>query len=249
MAVRKSAGLRARRGPKRGDGLSTTPTQYGEKSPDYVKQKGDPKFLRSYSEEQIGLMGGRDRVIQLATESQRRAAERAQGSTNVESGIESGGTTPGPDTPPTTYGTDPFTDYGLPGGLPNSDGTNSTADMTEPGGGVPSTTMPEPGKPKVTKPKKPGPAAKKQKFLKRVARTSGTTVGEAKGIMKTARKQIRTGNKAGARRTITRALSGGPRAGVKGSPLRSKKAAATAKKVTKRIAARQASAPKTRKRK
>ncbi len=265
MAVRRSAGVRAARakgmknragkvGRAKDDGLTTTPTQYGERSPDYVKQAGDPKWLRSYSEEQIGMMGGRDRVIMLANESQRRAAERAQASTNVETGIESGGTTPGPTTPPSTYGTDPFSEYGLPGGLPNEDGTMSTADMTEPGGGV-ATEMPKPGKataPGQQKKKvgpKPGSPAAKKKFLKRVARTTGTTTGEAKGIMRKARTQVRRGNKVGARRTITRALSGGPRAGVSRSPARSRKAAVAAKKVTKRIATRQAQATPARKRK
>jgi hypothetical protein len=118
--------------------------------------------------------------------------------------------------------------------------------MTEPGGGVPE-TMPAPGraKPKVTKPK-----GGSGKLLKRVARTTGTTVGEAKGVMRKARRQVRRGNTAGARKTISRALSGGPRAGVKGSPQRTAKAGVAAKKITKRIATRQAAAtPKRTKRK
>jgi len=229
MAVRR-AGLRAKRAPKKGDGLSTTPTQYGEKSPDYVKQAGDPSWMRSYSEEQIGLSGGRDRMIELANASQRRAAERDQ-ATTITSETPS---TPseGPTTPPTTYG--------LPGGLPNSDGTNSTADMTEPGGGT--GEMPSPDK--VKNPKKKIATGGKGKLLKRVAKTTGTTKGEAKGIMRKARTQVRRGNTAGARKTITRALSGGPRGGVKGSPQRTKKAGVAAKKITKRIETRQAAAPK-----
>jgi hypothetical protein len=244
MAKVRTAGMRASRNkgrakPVKGDGLATTPTQYGSTSPDYVKQAGDPSWMGQYSEEQIGMQGGRDRMQEVVAAKERRAA---QASTLTESGIESGGTTEGPTTPPTTYGTDPFEAYGLPGGLPNGDGTNSTADMTEPGGGV----MPDPAKVKgpLKKRAQPGPAAKKQKLLGRISKTTGTTRGEARGIMRKARTQVRRGNTAGARRTISRALSGGPRAGVKSSPQRTKKAGVAATKITKRIQTRQAAAPK-----
>ena len=123
-------------------------------------------------------------------------------------------------------------------------------------GGMPDGTSPGPTTPPTTygKPKKVGNGPKKVasggsgKLLKRIDKTTGTTKGEARGIMRTARQQVRRGNKAGAKRTISRALSGGPKVGVPRSPQRSKKAAAAATKITKRIATRQAApAPKRKK--
>jgi hypothetical protein len=231
MAVRKSAGMRAKRNIGRGK-----------------REAGGPASK---------AIGGSKRRVQpigapslytppTAAAPDFQSAVAAHDKVLTESGIEAGGTTEGPTTPPTTYGTDPFEAYGLPGGLPNGDETNSTADMTEPGGGV----MPNPAKVKSPKKKAaPGPAARKQKLLKRVARTTGTTTGEARGVMRKARTQVRRGNTAGARKTITRALSGGPKAGVKGSPKRTEKAGVAAKKITKRIATRQAATPKRTKKK
>ena len=127
-------------------------------------------------------------------------------------------------------------------------------DMSE-GPTTPPTTygapMPTPGPQTPTSRKKvaPGPAARKQKLLKRVARTTGTTTGEARGIMKKARTQVRRGNTAGAKRTITRALSGGKSAGVPRSPARSAKAGKAATKITKRIESRQTAAPTRRRKK
>jgi len=131
-----------------------------------------------------------------------------------------GDVTEGALTPPTTYG-DPM----------NGVGTGSE---------------PKKGKPKPNRPKG-GPTPNKGRVFTRVAKTTGTTRREARGVMKTARTQVRRGNTAGARKTISRALSGGPRAGVKRTPARTEKAGRAAKKITKRIATRQAATPKRRK--
>jgi hypothetical protein len=230
MAIRKAAGMRAKRGKPGPGGAGSTPGAPG------VKLRGAGRGR------QLGI---RDRGISPIENTGSvytpPPAGPAQEATLTETGPESGGTTPGPDTPPTTYGTDPFENYGLPGGLPNGDGTMSTADMTEPGGGKPPKP---PGQVKKVGGPKPGSPAAKKKLLKRVARTTGTTVGEAKGVMRKARRQVRRGNTAGARKTISRALSGGPKAGVAGSPKRARKADVAAKKITKRIQTRQAAAPK-----
>lgn len=76
-------------------------------------------------------------------------------------------------------------------------------------------------------------------LLKRIAKTTGTTVGEAKGIMANVRKSVATGDKAGARKTVRKALSGGPSAGVKRSPARTAKARTASKKIVSRVAANQ----------
>jgi hypothetical protein len=238
MAIRKTAGMRARRNigrEKRGKGGPAS------------KAIGRSKRAREHTIQPIGSPSSYTPPSTPTPEFQSAVSNHE--STLTETGIESGGTTPGPNTPPTTYGTDPFEAYGLPGGLPNGDETMSTADMTEPGGGVPETgVMPSPAK--VKGPKKrssPGPDARKQKLLHRVARTTGATRGEARGVMRKARVQVRRGNTAGARKTISRALSGEARAGVKRTPQRTAKANVAAKKITKRIATRQAAAPKRRK--
>lgn len=151
--------MRMRRGPsKRGDGLSTTPTQYGDTSPDYRPTAGDPDFLKSYSEEQIGMMGGRDRVIQLATESQRRAAERDQATTIT---TETPSPVEGPTTPPTTYG---------------------VGEMPSPGksGEAPGQMKPKPGSPAAKK--------KLQKRIARTTGTTvGEAQGIMKGVRKQVR--------------------------------------------------------------
>lgn len=213
MPVRKS-GIRAKRGKRAGDGLSTTGTQYGETSPDYVKQAGDPDYLKSYSEEQIGMLGGRASIFERVAAKEARASgfgDPADTTSNQESTLTTetpSSLSEGPTTAPTTYG---------------------------------SSEMPKPGK---KTPQKAG-GKNKGRLNKRLAKTTGTTTGEAKGIMKNVRKQVRAGNKAKARKTLKRALSGGPRAGVPRSPQRSRKAAAAASKITGRIAERQkAAAPK-----
>lgn len=78
------------------------------------------------------------------------------------------------------------------------------------------------------------------KRLERIAKTTGTTVGEARGIMKNVRQSVAAGDKKTARKTLTQALKGGPAAGVKKSPARTAKARATSKKVVRKIAKRQA---------
>ena len=223
MAVRR-AGKRAQKQSRRDDGLATTPTQYGSTSPDYAAQAGDSDWMKSYSEEQIGMMGGRARMTELAAASEQRAADRAGSAAGETAEVgavpfdETGTTeTPtsmseGPTSPPTTYGIG---------------------------------EMPKPG---VRKQIGQGKAAKSGKLQKRIARTTGTSRGEAKGLMKKVRKKVRRGNTAGGRKTITRALSGGKSAGVPRSPQRSKKAAAAAKKITKRIDARQTARTTTAKR-
>jgi hypothetical protein len=61
----KPAGNKVRLAAGRKDALATTATRHGKLSPDYKKRAGDPSFLRSYSEEQIGLLGGRKRIDEV----------------------------------------------------------------------------------------------------------------------------------------------------------------------------------------
>jgi hypothetical protein len=65
QAKKKPAGNKVRLAAGRKDALVTTATKYGKLSPDYRKKAGDPGFLRSYSEEQIGLLGGRKRIDEV----------------------------------------------------------------------------------------------------------------------------------------------------------------------------------------
>ena len=239
MAIKRQGGRsaavnRAKR-TKRDDGLSTTPTQYGERSPDYVKQAGDPDWMRSYSEEQIGMMGGRARMVELANASKERAAAREYG----------GETFPGGSDPDT--GETPFFD-------PSDTSSNqeSTLSVDDPismneGPTTAPTTYGAPGQgkkadttmPIKNKKKKIGSPVRKGNLTRRIAKTTGTTRGEARGIMKNVRRKVRRGNTAGARMTLTRALSGGPRGGVPGSKSRTTKARATSRKVVTRIQTRQ----------
>jgi hypothetical protein len=48
-----------------------------------------------------------------------------------------------------------------------------------------------------------------------LASTTGTTVGEAKGILKTTRRLVRKGATVQAQRKLSSALAGGPRAGIR----------------------------------
>ena len=224
MAVRRSAGVRnARRGTRsrRGDGLSTTPTQYGETSPDYRPTAGDPDFLKSFSEEQIGMLGGREKIASRVSAREERDSgfsDPSDTTSNQDTTLttDTPAATPGPTTPPTTYGSRPMP-------KPGAKLTGTANAMTR-------------GK------------GKKRGLYKRIAKTTGTTTGEAQGLMRGVRKQVRTGNKKAARRTITKALSGGPRAGVKRTPQRVAKARTASTKITARIATRQKqAAPKRRK--
>lgn len=70
----KPAGNKARIAAGRKDALATTATQYGKLSPDYKKKAGDPGFLRSFSEEQIGMLGGRARIDEVVAARKRHAA-------------------------------------------------------------------------------------------------------------------------------------------------------------------------------
>ncbi len=213
MAVSRKAGYRSKRAPKStSSGGELTPTP-------------PPLFTENGTSITYGAGDTRDpaRIIQLATESENRAAARA-GSAEGETadvgavGFDEVGTTDipspseGPLTPPTTYGVG---------------------------------EMPKPGAQKRVG---QGKAAKSQKLLKRISKTTGSSKGEARGIMKKARGQVRRGNTAGAKRTITRALAGGKSAGVPRSPKRSAKAAQAATKITKRIETRQTSRKTTVKR-
>ncbi len=76
--------------------------------------------------------------------------------------------------------------------------------------------------------------------LQRIAKTTGTTVGEARGIMKNVRQEVRAGDKKTARKTLTTALKGGPAAGVKRTPARTAKARVASKKIVRKIASNQA---------
>lgn len=222
MAIKRQGGRskavnRAKRGRK-DDGLATTPTQYGERSPDYKKQAGDPDYLRSFSEEQIGLLGGRAAIFERVASKQDPSnfSDPSDTISNQESTLtvdDPISMSEGPTTPPTTYGTDPF--------------SSGKKDKT----------------PTPQKPKKVGSPVKKGNMLGRIAKTTGTTRGEARGIMKGVRKQVRRGNVQGARRKLTRSLSGGPRGGVPGSKSRTTKARATSRKVVSRIQERQRSRP------
>ena len=91
------------------------------------------------------------------------------------------------------------------------------------------------------KPKKVGNGPKKGgsgKLLKRIARKTDGTRSEARGTMRKVRTQVRKGNTAGAKRTLTKSLYGKYRAG-KPLPKQSAKATKAATKITKRIDARQ----------
>jgi hypothetical protein len=61
-----------------------------------------------------------------------------------------------------------------------------------------------------------GPSKKTKGPLKQtLARTTGTTTGEAEGILKTTRRLVRKGATVQAQRKLSSALAGGPRAGIK----------------------------------
>ena len=233
MAVKRGGMARQqKRGKSSGsDKLATTPTQYGETSPDYKAQAGDPDWMKSYSEEQIGMIGGRERMIQLANASQARAEARA-----ATSGSAEGETA--------EVGAVPFDEVGDPGEPVASESAGAGSAGSKPKGKGTSESQST----KQIMGLKKGKHVK-GRLLKRVARTQGTTVGEARGTMKRVRKQVRAGNRKGAARTLSRSLAGGKKAGVSRTPARSRQAAATAKKVVSRVQARQQTRTKSSKRK
>jgi hypothetical protein len=82
---------------------------------------------------------------------------------------------------------------------------------------------------------------KKGKLLERMAKATGTTTGEARGVMKIARGQIAAGKTKAATKTIQRNLRGGPQQGITRTPKTSAKAEKKAKHVVARIAKKQKS--------
>lgn len=79
----------------------------------------------------------------------------------------------------------------------------------------------------------------KGRLKKRIAKATGTTVGEAAGTIRNARQAVKAGNSKKARKTISKALKGGPTGGVPRSPARTAKARKTARKVVKRMSENQ----------
>jgi hypothetical protein len=83
---------------------------------------------------------------------------------------------------------------------------------------------------------------RKGDLFKKIAKASGTTVGEAKGVVKQARQEIRSGDSVAGYRTLRKALTGGPSAGVPKSRANSamaiKKARQTVSRIQKKRAAK-----------
>jgi len=75
---------------------------------------------------------------------------------------------------------------------------------------------------------------------KKIAKTTGTTIGEAKGVAQRARKLIRAGDTEKAYRVLRKSLTGGPSAGVPKSKANSAMAIKTARKTVSRIVKKRA---------
>jgi hypothetical protein len=92
---------------------------------------------------------------------------------------------------------------------------------------------------KKTMPRRTSSTPKKGRLLSTLAKTTGTTVGEARGIMSEARRDIRAGRKGEARSSIRRALSGGPTAGAPRTPSQAGYAKRKSASIVSRIARNQ----------
>jgi hypothetical protein len=93
-----------------------------------------------------------------------------------------------------------------------------------------------------------GPSKKTKGPLKEtLARTTGTTTGEAAGILKNTRRLVRAGATRQAQRKLSSALAGGPRAGIKKTGRTAVAASARSQKVVgkmkKKIGSRRGVAP------
>jgi hypothetical protein len=86
-----------------------------------------------------------------------------------------------------------------------------------------------------------GPAkATKGPLKETLAKTTGTTVGEAAGILKNTRTLVRKGANVQARRKLSKALAGGPRAGISKTGRTAVAASRRASKVVGKIERKQA---------
>lgn len=83
--------------------------------------------------------------------------------------------------------------------------------------------------------------SRKGEFLELLAKTTGTTVGEARGIMQQVRANIRAGKTRASTTQLKRSLRGGPTAGITRTPRTSARAERKATRVVSRIAKKQRS--------
>lgn len=78
-------------------------------------------------------------------------------------------------------------------------------------------------------------APKKGALIKKVAKTTGTTKGEARGVLKQVRSKVREGDTVAAYTQLRKALSGGPTKGVPATKAQKAEAIKRARHVVTRI--------------